>query len=59
MDYPKHPNQVLDSLGPGRYQYSDTWSDATFVAYRVKGKGGVDGYIVYDSLVRSCPSLPQ
>ncbi len=58
VNYPKYPNQVLDSLGPGRYHYSDTWSDAAFFSYRVAGKGGVVGYIINDSLVRSCPKLP-
>jgi hypothetical protein len=57
--YPTHPNAVLDSLGPGQVHYSDTWSNAAFFSYRVTGQSGVVGYIVYDSLVRSCPHLPQ
>ncbi len=59
LTYPHYPNAVLDSLGPGQYHYTDTWSNETFGAYRVAGKSGVVGWIVYDSLVRTCPKLPQ
>ena len=55
---PGKPNAVLDSLGPGRYMFTEKWSDGTFDAYRVSTKDGRIGYIIEDSLVRRCPQKP-
>jgi hypothetical protein len=47
-------NAVIDSIGPGRYQFTERYEDATFVAYRVTIKTNVSGYVIRDSLVKRC-----
>jgi hypothetical protein len=48
------PNSVIDSIGPGRYQFTERYEDETFIAYRVTTKTNVSGYVVQDTLVRQC-----
>lgn len=48
------PNAVIDSIGPGRYAFTERYEDEAFVAYRVTIRPTVSGYVIRDSLVRQC-----
>lgn len=48
------PNSVIDSIGPGRYQFTERYEDEAFVAYRVMIKANDSGWVIRDSLVKRC-----
>ncbi len=48
------PNKVIDSIGPGRYRYTEWQENYAFIAYRVSIKSNDSGWVIRDSLVKRC-----